>query len=728
MSQEVLLGQLSAAGLLLTVSSLFYSRVFEGPAWIPPVIGAALLAFVIAVALARTSMGRMLRVLALSLIGVLFVALAVLLPGTSFGSVGEIGSALFDSTIDGWRNTLAETLPIDTASVSAVGFVTVAGWIAGAVTGSLLIGSNESASPMLPGILLAALSLPLAAPNGAVAYLLIAALLASALLLSLVRAVPQSQLETHERVTEFVGERMLTERLVSGVPILVGLALLVPLLSLALPLFRDDPFDPRELRQEEVVTASAINPLAQLKSLRDAGNPVFQLTLPAAPSAVFFDRVSLVSLESYDGVNWTTNATYSATSTNVDIPFERTVQPVPVRQEIAIIDQSFPWLPAGQPISRIETDNIWLDQESGSLLDRSGQDDFAYAVVSEISAPNDEQLAAAVADRTNQQLLELPTISPDSPLNELAATLQGGSDFERLQALETVLREDLVLIPDEASGTAVGRVEEFLATGEGYRDQFVAAFAIAARQQGFPTRITVGYRVTQEIDDTVAFLETVTAEQFDAWPEVLFEGIGWVAFDPVPATSGEAQSNADDATAIPEGQPAREGPTPAPDDPTEDDEVDESLEPASATLRVLVVSGLFFLFFPFMMVLVVVLAKMLRRRYRRNLEDPTERVLAGWQESKDRLLEAGVEIRPDMTVKEIVSASRRQLGVKASSSLSSLAPYVTSTIYSEKEPSSTAADAVWNEVILFDEQLNDSRSRSQNIRARANPRSLLEKV
>ena len=119
---------------------------------------------------------------------------------------------------------------------------------------------------------------------------------------------------------------------------------------------------------------------------------------------------------------------------------------------------------------------------------------------------------------------------------------------------------------------------------------------------------------------------------------------------------------------------------------------------------------------------------MLRRRYRRNLENPTERVLAGWQESKDRLLEAGVDIRSDMTVKEIVNAARRDLGVHASSSLSTLAPYVTTTIYSDREPSAAAADTVWDEVQLFDEQLNETRSSAQNFKARVDPRPLLEKV
>ena len=61
MNQQVFLGQVSAAGLLLTISALFYSRVFAGPGWIPPVIIGILLSGALAVAVSRTSMGSVLR-------------------------------------------------------------------------------------------------------------------------------------------------------------------------------------------------------------------------------------------------------------------------------------------------------------------------------------------------------------------------------------------------------------------------------------------------------------------------------------------------------------------------------------------------------------------------------------------------------------------------------------------------------------------------------------------
>ncbi len=730
MRQQVFLGQISAAGVLLTVSAMFYSRVFSGPGWVGPIVGAVLFSALFAVSLARTSMDRWLRALALAVVGVLFVILTVILPATSFGGAGDIASALYGSSIDGWRNALATTLPIDTSIAEPLGFVTMVGWLVGSITGVLIARSEHTASPIVPAVVFASLSLPLAAPEGVAAYVLIVVLVGAALLLALVRAVPQASISglSRERVTEFVGERMLSERLLAGLPVLLVLALLAPLVAALLP-GSDDPFDPRRLRSEEVVTASAVNPLAELKSRRESSDRAFLLTLPAPPSAVFFNRMGLVSLENYDGANWTTNSTYSATSADIPAAYDVTVETLTVRQVVEVVDATTPWVPAAQPVSRIEADDVWYDDVSGSLLNRADEGARTYTVVSRIPAPTDEQKRAAAVDRSEPRYLDAPIIADDSPINDLAAQVDGASDYERLKSLEEVLQTSFTLVNEEPSGTALGRVEEFLVDGEGYRDQFVSAFAIAARQQAFPTRITIGYRIAEQADDSsLVFLDTVTSEDYDAWPEVLFEGIGWVAFDPVPPISGEAGTDQDDATEIPEGRPASQGPTPFESDPSEDDELDEEDSGPGTTVKVLVVSGLFLLVFPIMLLVMVAIAKLLRRRYRESLEDPTARVLAGWQESKDRLLEAGVDISPDMTVKEIVAVSRRELGVHASSSLSALAPHVTTTIYSPSAPGSATADLVWDEVDLFDRQLNETRSRAQNVKAKVDPRPLLERL
>lgn len=730
MRQQVLLGQASAAGVLLAVSALFYSRVFAGPGWIIPVVAGALVSGLLAVLLTQTSLTSFVRAGILAVLGLLFLFLTVLLPGTDFGTSTELLEALRGSTVDGWRNALAATLPIETSIPEPVGFVAMLGWITGAVTGSWIGRPTGTAGVIVPSLLFAAVSLPLAAPSGFASTFLIAGLVAAALLVALVRAIPQSNLgrDADERVTEFVGERLLSERLVSGAPILVAMAVLMPLLAAVLPFGNSEPFDPRELREPEEVTTAATNPLAELKAQREAALPAFTIDLPAAPSAEFFDRVALVALENYDGVNWSTSSSYSATSAEIAAP-ETPFETIEVRQNYELLEAESPWLPTGGSVTRIDGDDIWFDEVSGTFLDRSDGDTEAYSVLSTVVAPTTAELTAATVDLSDLRYTSTGIEVPgDSPITTLTTQLEGATTYEQLLALESFLQEEQTLVNESSSGTALGRIDDFLIDGEGYRDQFVTAFALAAREQGIPTRIAVGYRITQTVDSTEVFLDTVTTEQYDAWPEVLFEGIGWVPFDPVPAVSGEAGATDEDATEIPEGQPAPSGPSPSESDPTEDDNLDDEEDSVSPTVRVLVVASTFLVVFPILLALLIVLAKILRRRHRENLVDPADRVLAGWQESKDRLLEAGVPISPDMTVKEIVSVSRRELGVHAASSLSALAPHVTTTIYADARPDESQADLVWREVDSFDRQLGETRSLGQNLKAKVDPRPLLEKV
>ena len=385
MRQQVFLGQVSAAGLLLTISGLFYGRVFGGAGWIGPVIGGLLLAGVLGMVLARTSMHRAFRVLALTVFGALFVLLAVILPSTNFGGPGDVGSAFWDASVDGWRNSLAATLPIDTGLAAPLGFVTILGWLTGSIVGSAVVRSDEPTVPVVPPILYAGLSLPLAAPNGIAAYLLIVGLIVAALLLTLVRAVPEAALnaDDRDRVTEFVGERMLTERLFSGVPILVVLGLLAPLLAFVFPGGPEEPFDPRRLRVEEVETLSAVNPLAIIKARREAEDPTehsFLLELPAPPSPEAFDRLGLVPLEIFNGANWTTNSTTSATSADLPSLLEPSVETISVRQIIEFPEPDLPWVPAGNNPVRVDGEDIWFDDVSGALAPQGGARAIRYDI------------------------------------------------------------------------------------------------------------------------------------------------------------------------------------------------------------------------------------------------------------------------------------------------------------------------------------------------------------
>jgi transglutaminase-like putative cysteine protease len=72
---------------------------------------------------------------------------------------------------------------------------------------------------------------------------------------------------------------------------------------------------------------------------------------------------------------------------------------------------------------------------------------------------------------------------------------------------------------------------------QGYCQQFAFAMAVLARLIGIPSRIAVGYTAGSGRQGTF----TVTTADAHAWPELYFDGIGWLRFEPTPGgATGQA--------------------------------------------------------------------------------------------------------------------------------------------------------------------------------------------
>ncbi|GAA4486265.1 DUF3488 and transglutaminase-like domain-containing protein [Microbacterium panaciterrae] len=145
-----------------------------------------------------------------------------------------------------------------------------------------------------------------------------------------------------------------------------------------------------------------------------------------------------------------------------------------------------------------------------------------------------------------------------------------GTDYDKLIALQTWFRAgfrySLKTPVDEGfDGTNVQAVATFLSVREGYCVHFAGAFALMARSLGIPTRIVVGYlpgTSTDRRSDDGKVVFDVGTDQLHSWPEVYFQNIGWVPFEPT-ATRGVPTGFVDptgtgsgpDATATPGATP-----------------------------------------------------------------------------------------------------------------------------------------------------------------------------
>ena len=95
---------------------------------------------------------------------------------------------------------------------------------------------------------------------------------------------------------------------------------------------------------------------------------------------------------------------------------------------------------------------------------------------------------------------------------------------------QTSVRGDVEVEPSASADYLV----EFLTENRvGYCQQFATAFAVLARMLGFPARVSVGFLPGEtNLNDPTRF--TVRGNDAHAWPEIYFNEIGWVQFEPTP--------------------------------------------------------------------------------------------------------------------------------------------------------------------------------------------------
>jgi transglutaminase-like putative cysteine protease len=109
---------------------------------------------------------------------------------------------------------------------------------------------------------------------------------------------------------------------------------------------------------------------------------------------------------------------------------------------------------------------------------------------------------------------------PGSGIRDLAASIDKGSDIERLHHLMAVIAERVVYTPGTTS--AATPAEDALTLGTGVCQDHSHIFTAAARVMGFPARYVSGYLMMDA---------TIEQAASHAWAEAHVSGLGWVAFD-----------------------------------------------------------------------------------------------------------------------------------------------------------------------------------------------------
>ena len=245
------------------------------------------------------------------------------------------------------------------------------------------------------------------------------------------------------------------------------------------------------------------------------------------------------------------------------------------------VSMRFPsqYLPAPFAVDNFDAPGKWgFDQNTLSVVatgDR-GADQTAnldYRVTSVI--PNGgASLATARAgsDPAGEETLKIPDGLSDE-VRDLAAriTRNASTDGTKAKAIEEYLTSDKFTYTLQApASTGTDIISDFLLRDQtGYCIHFATAMAILARVEGIPSRIAVGFTGGTQDGDGYK----VTTDNMHAWPELYFEGLGWMPFEPTKSIgspiTGENSSPAPPSSA-PGAPPSTQAvsPEPRPTEPT----------------------------------------------------------------------------------------------------------------------------------------------------------------
>jgi hypothetical protein len=253
----------------------------------------------------------------------------------------------------------------------------------------------------------------------------------------------------------------------------------------------------------------------------------------------------------------------------------------------------------------------------------------------------------------------------------------------------------------------------------GAAEQHAAAFTVLARLRGYPTRIAVGYLLTGRPEaDGALRVTTATAH---AWPEVEFEGIGWVPFEPTDTRNLRAEAPARPVS--PGGERAD-----APTTTTLSALVVRELArgtPGSRLYRARDVAIVAASAVAGTMALAagLVLTEKWRRRLRRRSGLPAARVAGAWREVRDRLRERGVAVTPASTPAEV--AERASSLGEVATPVGRLAPIVTASAFSAAGPGEDDARRAWDLEAEVRRMLVSGIPLRRRVAAAVDPRPLL---
>lgn len=421
------------------------------------------------------------------------------------------------------------------------------------------------------------------------------------------------------------------------------------------------------------------------------------------------------------------------------------------RQQIRIAALGNALLPAAaDAVDVSSTEPLLYHPASGSIVREQGNlfPGLGYTVTSVLPRFTADQLRTATSQSPPDPLnLSLPD-DFDRELVELAAaiTAQAATPYDQALALQNYFRTFTYNV-NVSRGHSIRSIKSFINAGEGYCEQFSVSFAALGRSLGLPTRVAIGF--TPGDKDAIGVWH-VRGKHTHAWPEVWFDGVGWVPFEPTP---GRGVPGAEGYTGVQAQQDGGvltgPGDTPEPASGDAEPSPPATAQPTVPTIPIegpgegatgvpdlgggappptdtsggagvpwrpiLTVVGALALWALVMPPLVRVVAR------RRAGSTPAERVAAGWQRATTAVGVVGADRRPNETPLEHAARAWRMTGIDEKS-LHDLAEQATVATYASDRVGEADAAAALQLASRIGRLAHDRAPWEVRLRARFDPR------
>ena len=253
-----------------------------------------------------------------------------------------------------------------------------------------------------------------------------------------------------------------------------------------------------------------------------------------------------------------------------------------LRQQVTVLGLGGSLVPAApDPFRASGPDDLRWAEETSTLV--TVDDDLERGdvidIVSASPRPSAADLGAATSTNAGDAIYtelpsDLPAVVADTARQVTAAAR---SSYEAARLLQGWFQREFDYSLEIQAGHGTSAIESFLRQRVGYCEQFAGTYAAMMRTLDIPSRVAVGFTPGIEVE---AGVFAVQGRHAHAWPEVWFDGIGWIGFEPTP---GRGAPGAEDYTDL----PAQQDPTDAGSDVRDDD-----VPPVTVTPNVLEGPGL----------------------------------------------------------------------------------------------------------------------------------------